>query len=65
MQRGFATGELQDFDPAFAINHPLYPFLQIGDRHCIDAACARRVGVAGRAREIARMDDFDQREAGA
>ena len=66
VQRRLAAGKLQDFDPALAVHNPLNPPLQILHRHRIHlvAVAGRRIRVTGRAGEIARVDDFDQRQAG-
>src|SRR2546423_5178520 len=66
MQGRFAAGELKNFDAALAIDHALDAALQIGERDGIDALPGpdRRVRVAGGARKIARVDDFDERETG-
>lgn len=66
MQRRFAAGELENFDPAFAIDHALDPALQISERDGvhISARAHGRVRVASGAGEIARVHDLDEREAG-
>jgi len=66
MQRRFATGQLQNLNAALAIHDALNPPLQILQRHRIHfVSVARwRVGITGRATQIARVDDFDQRETG-
>ena len=66
MQRRLAARELQDFNSTFAIHDALNAPLQIFQRHGVHVvACAhRRIGVAGRTTQIARVDDFDERQAG-
>lgn len=66
MQSRLAAGELEDFDAAFAIDYALNPALQIAERHRIDVlpGAHGRTRVARRAREVAGVDDFDERETG-
>ena len=66
VQRGFAAGELQDFDGALAVDHALHAALDILQRRLRDAPAGAhgRIGVAGRAGEVARVDDLDERQAG-
>jgi len=66
MQRWFTAGKLEDLDAALAIDHALNAALQIRERDGIDvlARANGRIRVAGWAGEVARVDDFDERETG-
>jgi hypothetical protein len=64
MQSRLPTGKLQNLNATFAIDHSLDPSLEIDQRHRIDLTGMRRIRVARRAREIARVHNLDQREAG-
>jgi len=66
MKRRLSTRELQDFDAAFAVNDALDALLQIFQRDRINLLTdtERRIRVTGGATQIARVDDFDEREAG-
>ena len=66
MQRRLAAGKLEDFNSAFAVNNALNAPLQFLQRHGVHfvAGAGRRVRVASRATEIARVDNFDERQAG-
>src|SRR2546430_12559259 len=66
MQRRLAAGKLEDFNSSFAVNDALNAPLQIFQWHCVHfvAGAGRRVRVARRATEIARVDNFNERQAG-
>jgi hypothetical protein len=66
MQSRLATGQLENFDAALAIDHSLDAALEIDERHGIDmlAGADRRVRVTSRTSQIARIHYLDEREAG-
>src|SRR4030095_12887364 len=66
MQSRFAAGELEDLDLALAVNDALDTLPQFLKRHRIHIVVGAhgRICVTGRAGEIARTHNLDQREAG-
>jgi hypothetical protein len=66
VQGGFPAGKLEDFDPAFSIDHALDAPLEILEGRGIDpgAGADGGIGVAGWAGEVAGMDHLDEAEAG-
>src|SRR5205085_11486225 len=65
VQGRLTAGELKNFDTALAIDHALDAALEVAERHGIYllTGAHRRVGVASRTGQVARVHDLDQRQA--